>query len=333
MSSQWSRLVAKPAGAIPGGLFGQIVVALTTLLIAAFVIAYAIQGGSGEEEPEATASEPVLAGEGIQRRVDHRIEEQQRLEQLRQAAEDRDRLRAQMQQPVAVRQPGPGLLATHTAGMTRGRTPPAGGRADDGDDAPDGMTEAQVAERELLQELRLQAIRRRHESLRSKPVAHSARPEPGQGPRARIAARQYETAPVPAPGDSEAQQIRNLLRASENMVSLANRGAFSADLSGQPTLPPVPSGPPAIPPGGPAAAQDQPPAHSPKNPGRVTTPADPEGFERIYEGSFLEGALVTQLSGDFPGPVLAQVSVPFYSNDRQRILIPRGTRAIGTARP
>ena len=331
--SRWTRLVSKPAGAIPGGLFGQIAVALTTLLIAAFIIAYAIQGGSSKEEAEPTTSEPVLAGEGIQRRVDHRIEEQQRLEQFRQAARARDRLRAQMQQPVAVRQPGPGLLATHTAGMTRGRTPLAGGRADDGDDAPDGMTEAQIAERELLQELRLQAIRRRHESLRSKPVAHSARPELGRGPPARIAAaRQYETAPVPAAGDSEARQIRNLLRASENMVKLANQGAFSADPSGQPTLPPARSGPPAIPPVGPAAARGQPPAHSPENPGRVTTPADPEGFERIYEGSFLEGALITQLSGDFPGPVLAQVSVPFYSNDRQRILIPRGTRAIGTAR-
>ena len=52
---------------------------------------------------------------------------------------------------------------------------------------------------------------------------------------------------------------------------------------------------------------------------------------RIYEGSFLEAVLVTQLSGDFPGPVLASVSVPFYSADRQRILVPRGTRAIGTA--
>ena len=333
MSSQWSRLVAKPAGAIPGGLFGQIAVALTTLLIAAFIIAYAIQGGSGEEDPEPTTSEPVLAGEGIQRRVDHRIEEQQRLEQIRKAAEARDRLRAQMQQPVAVRQPGPGLLAMGTAGMTRGRTPLVGGRADDGDDELDGVTEARMAERELLQELRLQAIRRKHESLRSKPVAHSARPEPGQGPPARIAAaRQYGTAPVPAPGDSEARQIRNLLRASENMVNLANRGAFPADPSGQPTLPPAPSGPPAIPPGGPAADRGQPPAHSPENPGRLTTPADPEGFERIYEGSFLEGALITQLSGDFPGPALAQVSVPFYSNDRQRVLIPRGTRAIGTAR-
>ena len=32
-----------------------------------------------------------------------------------------------------------------------------------------------------------------------------------------------------------------------------------------------------------------------------------------------------------PGPVLASVSVPFYSQDRQRILVPRGARLVGTA--
>ena len=42
--------------------------------------------------------------------------------------------------------------------------------------------------------------------------------------------------------------------------------------------------------------------------------------------------LLTQLTGDFPGPVLATVSVPFYSADRQRVLIPRGARVVGTAR-
>ena len=68
-----------------------------------------------------------------------------------------------------------------------------------------------------------------------------------------------------------------------------------------------------------------------REPERMSAPDDPEGFERIPEGSFLEAVLVTQLSGDFPGPVLAQVSVPFYSRDRQRVLIPRGSRAIGTA--
>ena len=42
---------------------------------------------------------------------------------------------------------------------------------------------------------------------------------------------------------------------------------------------------------------------------------------------------MNQLSGDFPSPVLALVAVPFYSADRQRILIPRGSRFIGTAQP
>ena len=74
------------------------------------------------------------------------------------------------------------------------------------------------------------------------------------------------------------------------------------------------------------------PAPSPIQPGRSVRPADPPGWERIYEGSFLEGVLLTQLTGDFPGPVLATVSVPFYSADRQRILIPRGARVVGTAR-
>ena len=58
-------------------------------------------------------------------------------------------------------------------------------------------------------------------------------------------------------------------------------------------------------------------------------PTDPDGWDRIYEGSFLEAVLVTQLSGEFPGPVLANVSVPFYSADRQRVLIPRGARVVG----
>ena len=79
---------------------------------------------------------------------------------------------------------------------------------------------------------------------------------------------------------------------------------------------------------GSAAAQ---PARDYANPPRLEGDDDPPGWERIYEGSFLEAVLVTQLSGDFPGPVLAQVAVPFYSADRQRVLVPRGARVIGTA--
>ena len=80
------------------------------------------------------------------------------------------------------------------------------------------------------------------------------------------------------------------------------------------------------------ASADPAPARDDSSPARLTGPEDPPGWERIPEGSFLEAVLVTQLSGDFPGPVLAVVSVPFYSADRQRILVPRGARVIGTAR-
>ena len=55
------------------------------------------------------------------------------------------------------------------------------------------------------------------------------------------------------------------------------------------------------------------PQGDPLSPAIVRTPNDPPGWERIYEGAFLEAVLVTQLNGDFPGPVLAAVAVPFYS--------------------
>ena len=83
--------------------------------------------------------------------------------------------------------------------------------------------------------------------------------------------------------------------------------------------------------GGPAARTGL-PAPGTSEPGRLVRPHDPPGWERIHEGTFLEAVLVTQLSGEFPGPVLAMVSAPLYSADRQRVLIPRGARVVGTAR-
>ena len=89
--------------------------------------------------------------------------------------------------------------------------------------------------------------------------------------------------------------------------------------------------PPAVSPLGSTASAGIPqgdPVHSRH---RAHTPDDPPGWERIYEGSFVEAVLVNQLNGDFPGPVLAAVAVPVYSADRQRIVIPRGARVVGSA--
>ena len=84
-------------------------------------------------------------------------------------------------------------------------------------------------------------------------------------------------------------------------------------------------------PGSPGASPQSARAPGTAEPSLSVQPLDPPGWERIREGTFLEAVLLTQLSGEFPGPVLAMVSVPLYSADRQRVLVPRGARAVGTA--
>ena len=54
-------------------------------------------------------------------------------------------------------------------------------------------------------------------------------------------------------------------------------------------------------------------------------------LEILREGEFLEAVLTNRLSGDFTGPVNAMVSADVYDCSRQRLLVPRGTRALGEA--
>jgi type IV secretory pathway VirB10-like protein len=49
----------------------------------------------------------------------------------------------------------------------------------------------------------------------------------------------------------------------------------------------------------------------------------------LFEGTVLETALVNRLDGDFSGPVKVMVTNPVYSHDRQHVLIPEGTFALG----
>ena len=64
--------------------------------------------------------------------------------------------------------------------------------------------------------------------------------------------------------------------------------------------------------------------------GVVVTPHDGRDY-RLYEGTMLPAVLQTQLDGTFSGPLSAQVTRHVYSADRQRVLIPRGTVALGTS--
>ena len=177
--------------------------------------------------------------------------------------------------------------------------------------SPDTGRAHTAEEFELRERLRLEALERRSRSLRSSPVAQTYR----QLDRGSSGAAQSEADPPGAIETIRAEGAAALADALgtfqgitgdlENEVA-AEREAdreFLAALTGaqQGTAP--------------ADGQVAPtaPVRDYANPGRLETGDDPPGWERIYEGSFLEAVLVTQLSGDFPGPVLAQVSAPFYS--------------------
>ena len=169
------------------------------------------------------------------------------------------------------------------------------------------------AEYELREALRLEEVERGTRSLRSFPVALSHR-DPNRASDA-TAGSQLEPGPTDSALDGALASLGQSLAAleAEMAVGLA-AGGFAPGV------------------GGPAPHADVPAAPRTSEPARLVRPNDPPGWERIHEGTFLEAVLVTQLSGEFPGPVLATVSVPLYSADRQRVLIPRGTRVVGTAR-
>ena len=146
-------------------------------------------------------------------------------------------------------------------------------------------------EEELEQNLRLQRIEREDSSLRSSPIALSFRVAEPQPDLPQV-----ETEPTPPPAAATQQP---------------------------PPAPPAPA----------PAATPATPAEQALEEGNVVAatrqPASARGWERIEGGQFIEAVLITQIRGDAPGPAIARASTPFWSRDRQRILIPRGARFIG----
>lgn len=52
----------------------------------------------------------------------------------------------------------------------------------------------------------------------------------------------------------------------------------------------------------------------------------------LPQGTIIETVLVNRINGEFPGPVICQVSSNVYSHDGKELLIPAGTRVIGAAK-
>jgi type IV secretory pathway VirB10-like protein len=85
----------------------------------------------------------------------------------------------------------------------------------------------------------------------------------------------------------------------------------------------------------PAASTDDNPAAT-KAPVNPTIKAKPDWFRytgklhRIFEGSILETVLTNRVNGSFAGPINTMLTTNVYSHDHQTLLIPQGTRCLGT---
>ena len=313
---EWKRLYAKPAGSLPGGVVTQWGVGAITVFVLLFLTWWIWFGGGEPAELPGATETTTTAPRSFTDQMTARVDAETLRAETQRAAADRA-LRARQQQQANTAGVAAGQVTANEAALLAGPSPDTG----------QPYTEE---EWELRERLRLEAVERRSRSLRSSPVAQTYRKLDGSGASAgkRIVDDPIET--IKAEGAGALRQaldtIETVTSGLEDEVAAEAQAdqEFIAALRGTPT---APEAAPVIPAttAGSATARDY------SSPARVRAAQDPPGWERIHEGSFLEAALVTQLSGDFPGPVLAVVSVPFYSADRQRILVPRGARVIGTA--
>ena len=51
---------------------------------------------------------------------------------------------------------------------------------------------------------------------------------------------------------------------------------------------------------------------------------------RVFEGTVLEGVVTNHINGGLSGPILVMLTTDYYSHDHQQLLMPQGTRLIGT---
>jgi len=79
---------------------------------------------------------------------------------------------------------------------------------------------------------------------------------------------------------------------------------------------------------------------SPDQPVKANASADPMSsyssdqyqgrLYQIFEGTVLEGVVTNHIDGGFSGPILVMLTTDYYSHDHQQLLMPQGTRLIGT---
>jgi type IV secretory pathway VirB10-like protein len=139
---------------------------------------------------------------------------------------------------------------------------------------------------------------------------------PAYAPNAPMYYQAPPAAPQPAP-----DPIKEELKKREHLSLYASNVALSyRPQSKREETNPAPDEPNSVKPAEP----------SPKD--ETTTPKSEtpgSGKYKLFEGTIIEAALMNQLEGDFAGPVICLVTTDVPSHDRQRVLIPKGSRILG----
>ncbi|MCY3966436.1 MAG: TrbI/VirB10 family protein [Acidobacteria bacterium] len=301
----WKQIVARPAGALPANLMNRAVAILAVVLVVV-IVAATIGGGAGSEEdvPDPT-QEMVDQGAvdaDVEERLGSEVENQRRQAALQLAQTELDAQREAVREAnINLLQPDPDpgqRILERLAGIAP---------EEEGD--PQKSDVFSPEEAELRLKLHLESIERRQRSLLAAPVAHSVRVADADRPSAEPEHEARSRDRLDSLYDAISAAARQQQSPVDALLEAATEpqgGTLDVPLPDSNNLPTY------------------------ERPERVIASDDPEGFHRIHEGSFVEAVLVTQLSGDFPSPVAAVVAVPFYSADRQTVLIPRGSRFIGT---
>jgi type IV secretion system protein TrbI len=128
-----------------------------------------------------------------------------------------------------------------------------------------------------------------------------------------------KTKAAPGSGSSPASDpawLAALAMAAQTQPTTDERLPITASSPGASTSSPRP----------PEKSRDEPAASA-------TPPLRSDGlWHRLLEGTILEGVLTTRLDGDFNGPVQVMLTTPVYSHDGRHLLVPAGTRLLGSSR-
>ena len=302
--SRWKQWVRPPEGALPGGIVTKAGVVLIAVLVGGLLFSWAMTGPQ-EADTLVALPEAQAVDDGMGRSLQARI----RQEAERQTLEAAARARAELERRQAAAAGEMARLQTESETPNTAALIPGIG----------------AAESELREALRLEELERRTRSLRALPVAQSYR-----DPNATAESSEAGTGDA---ADADVALLENTVQAAlasfeQSVGALENE--LAAGLAGEQLLLGSPGIAAAAAPASGQQASLRPPARfSQAVASGLPTRRVGSGSTRARSSRRCSSRSSRAISRDRCSPL---VSVPFYSADRQRVLIPRGARVVGTAR-